>query len=226
LKEDPNFFAKLKKGEEGEAEEGGRGGRRGGMKRRREKDRWTARASSTTTLITIHCCHLSHHHHHHHHSSFSLCPPSSLSPSPLPLPPSSYTGQQPEYLFIGCSDSRVPAQEIMGLKAGEVFITRNVANMVVNTDLSLLTVLQYSVHELGVKDIIVCGHYGCGGVKAAMMKFDHGIMEPWLRNIRDVQRLHKKELTKCKTADDKWNKLVELNVQVREVEGEVKVGGG
>ena len=101
----------------------------------------------------------------------------------------------------------------MGLKAGEVFVTRNVANMVLNTDLSLLTVLQYSIHELGVKDIIVCGHYGCGGVKAATMNFDHGIMEPWLRNIRDVQRLHKNELSKYKDEEERWNKVVELNVQ-------------
>jgi len=108
----------------------------------------------------------------------------------------------------------------MGLKTGEVFVARNVANMVVNTDLSLLTALQYSIHVLGVKDIIVCGHYGCGGVMAATMNTDHGIMEPWLRNIRDVQRLHKATLDRIHDPTRKLNKLVELNVQVREVDGE------
>ncbi|GAB5032809.1 carbonic anhydrase [Nannochloropsis oceanica] len=103
-------------------------------------------------------------------------------------------GQKPEYLYIGCSDSRVPAQEIMGLKAGEVFVARNIANLVVNTDMSLLAVLEYAVHVLEVKDIFVVGHYQCGGVKAAMTNKDHGLLEHWIRNIRDVQRIHKEEL--------------------------------
>ena len=121
-------------------------------------------------------------------------------------------GQHPKYLVIGCSDSRVPAQEIMGLKAGEVFVSRNVANMVINTDFSLLAVIQYAVHSLGVEDIFVCGHYGCGGVKASTQHSDHGILEPWLHNIRDVARLHKEELDKCATEEERLNRLVEYNV--------------
>lgn len=123
------------------------------------------------------------------------------------------TGQQPEYLVIGCSDSRVPAQEIMGLKLGELFVHRNVANLVVNTDLNMLAVLQYAVQVLKVKDIFVMGHYGCGGVKASTENKDLGLIEHWLRNIRDVQRLHASELDGMMDNDEKFRRLVELNVQ-------------
>ena len=102
--------------------------------------------------------------------------------------------QTPDYLYIGCSDSRVSAEEMMGLKPGEVFVTRNVANVVNTLDMSATAVIQYAVEHLKVKHIIVCGHYGCGGVKAAMTPQDLGLMNPWLRNIRDVYRLHQQEL--------------------------------
>ncbi|CAM9799260.1 unnamed protein product [Heterosigma akashiwo] len=103
-------------------------------------------------------------------------------------------GQSPKYLFIGCADSRIPAQEVLGLKCGELFVHRNVANLVVNGDMNLLAVLQYSVEVLKVEDIIVCGHYECGGIKAACANHDHGLVEHWLRNIRDINRLHAEEL--------------------------------
>src|SRR6478752_5732850 len=103
-------------------------------------------------------------------------------------------GQAPKYLFIGCSDSRVPANEITGTDAGEMFVHRNIANMVVNTDINMLSVVQYSVEVLNVKHIIVCGHYGCGGVKEAMNHRSNGLIDKWLRNIKDVMRLHKDEL--------------------------------
>lgn len=122
-------------------------------------------------------------------------------------------GQQPEYLLIGCSDSRVPAQEIMGLKAGELFVHRNVANLVVNTDLNMLSVLQYAVQVLKVKDIFVLGHYGCGGVHAATKNQDLGLIESWLRNIRDVRRLHWDELESIKDEEQQSRRMVELNVQ-------------
>lgn len=121
--------------------------------------------------------------------------------------------QSPEVLYIGCSDSRVPANEIMGLEPGEVFVTRNVANLVNNTDLSVAAVINYAVAHLGVKHIVVCGHYNCGGVKAAMQPQDLGILNPWLRNIRDVYRLHKDELNAIKDEAARYNRLVELNVQ-------------
>ncbi len=121
--------------------------------------------------------------------------------------------QTPEYLYIGCSDSRVPANEIMGLDAGEVFVHRNVANVVPATDLNVLSVINYAVKHLKVKHIIVCGHYNCGGVKAAMQPRDMGILNPWLRNIRDVYRLHKEELNAIGDEKDRYNRLVELNVQ-------------
>lgn len=121
--------------------------------------------------------------------------------------------QHPDYLYIGCSDSRVTAEEIMGLKPGEVFVHRNVANLVNATDLNVMSVLNYGVRYLGVKHIIVCGHYNCGGVKAAMQAQDMGILNPWLRNIRDVYRLHKDELNAITDESARYNRLVELNVQ-------------
>ncbi|MDU1890704.1 MAG: carbonic anhydrase [Dysgonomonas sp.] len=120
--------------------------------------------------------------------------------------------QNPDYLYIGCSDSRVPANEIMGLEPGEVFVHRNIANMVVNADLNSLSVINYGVEYLNVKYIIVCGHYNCGGVKAAMQPKDLGILNPWLRSIRDVYRLHEKELDAIEDKDQRTNRLVELNV--------------
>ncbi len=121
--------------------------------------------------------------------------------------------QTPEYLYIGCSDSRVPANEIMGLDPGEVFVHRNVANVVANIDLNVMSVISYAVANLQVKHIIVCGHYNCGGVKAAMTPKDMGILNPWLRNIRDVYRLHQTELDAIKNEHKRYNRLVELNVQ-------------
>jgi len=122
-------------------------------------------------------------------------------------------GQEPEYLLIGCSDSRVGAQEIMGMHQGEIFIHRNIANVFVPTDLNLLSVLFYAVNVLKVKDIIVLGHYECGGVKAASQNQDLGLIEHWLQNIRNVQRLHKDELAQISDEDERHRRLVELNVQ-------------
>ncbi|KAJ6104749.1 carbonic anhydrase [Penicillium sp. IBT 18751x] len=121
-------------------------------------------------------------------------------------------GQAPNYLYIGCSDSRVPANEIMGLGAGEVFVHRNIANLVPNTDLSAMSVINYAVRHLHVKHIIVCGHYNCGGVKAALTPADLGLLNPWLRNIRDVYRLHEKELDQIADESARYNRLIELNV--------------
>ncbi|KAF3390449.1 Carbonic anhydrase [Penicillium rolfsii] len=121
-------------------------------------------------------------------------------------------GQTPDYLYIGCSDSRVPANEIMGLEAGEVFVHRNIANLVPNIDLNVMSVVNYAVRHLGVKHIIVCGHYNCGGVKAALTPTDLGLLNPWLRNIRDVYRLHEKELDQIQDETKRYNRLVELNV--------------
>lgn len=122
-------------------------------------------------------------------------------------------GQNPEILYIGCSDSRVTAEELMGAGPGEVFVHRNIANMVSTLDLSAMSVINYAVDHLNVKHIIVCGHYHCGGVKAAMQSEDLGILNPWLRNIRDVYRLHKDELNAIENEEEKYNRLVELNVQ-------------
>ncbi|KAI1431482.1 carbonic anhydrase [Xylaria sp. CBS 124048] len=121
-------------------------------------------------------------------------------------------GQSPEYLWIGCSDSRIPAEQICGLGPGEAFIHRNIANLVVNTDLNVMSVIEYAVSHLHVKHIIVCGHYGCGGVKAAMTPKDLGLLNPWLRNIRDVYRLHETELDAVKDDTARYNRLVELSV--------------
>lgn len=122
-------------------------------------------------------------------------------------------GQHPEYLYIGCSDSRVTAEDLMGVLPGEVFIHRNIANMVISIDLNSMSVLNYAVRHLKVNHIIVCGHYECGGVKAAMQPADMGILNPWLRNIRDVYRLHKDELNAIEDEHQRYNRLVELNVQ-------------
>ena len=122
-------------------------------------------------------------------------------------------GQSPEILYIGCSDSRVSAEELMGVMPGDVFVHRNIANMVPNTDLSSMSVVNYAVSHLKVKHIVVCGHYYCGGVKAAMQPADMGILNPWLRNIRDVYRLHKSTLDLIDDEELKYKRLVELNVQ-------------
>lgn len=122
-------------------------------------------------------------------------------------------GQAPEILYIGCSDSRVTAEEVMGLQPGEVFVHRNIANMVPNTDLNSMSVINYAVTSLKVNHIVVCGHYGCGGVLAAMQQSDLGILNPWLRNIRDVYRIHRKELDSITDEGEKYKRLVELNVQ-------------
>ena len=121
--------------------------------------------------------------------------------------------QTPDYLYIGCSDSRVPANEIMGLEPGDVFVHRNVANLVNNIDLNVMSCINYAVDALKVKHIVVCGHYGCGGVKAAMVPKDLGILNPWLRNIRDVYRLHKDELNAITDEHRRYDRLVELNVE-------------
>ncbi len=122
-------------------------------------------------------------------------------------------GQSPEILYIGCSDSRVTAEDLMGVQPGDAFVHRNIANMVPNTDLSAMSVINYAVSHLKVNHIVVCGHYYCGGVKAAMQSADLGILNPWLRNIRDVYRLHQDELDAIQDTDKRYNRLVELNVQ-------------
>ncbi len=122
-------------------------------------------------------------------------------------------GQNPELLYIGCSDSRVTAEELMGLGPGEVFVHRNIANMVISIDLNVMSVINYAVNNLKVNHVVVCGHYACGGVKAAMQSADLGILNPWLRNIRDVYRIHRNELNGIKDEEKKYDRLVELNVQ-------------
>lgn len=122
-------------------------------------------------------------------------------------------GQAPEFLYIGCSDSRVTAEDLMGVQPGEVFIHRNVANLVNNVDLNVMSVINYAVRHLKVNHIVICGHYNCGGVKAAMQPKDLGILNPWLRNIRDVYRLHKNELNSITDETQRYNRLIELNVQ-------------
>jgi len=120
--------------------------------------------------------------------------------------------QTPEFLCIGCSDSRVPANEITGTAPGEIFVHRNIANMVVHTDVNLLSVLEYAVKFLEVKHVIVCGHYGCGGVKASMAQHNLGIINKWIMHIKDVQRIHMEELQAIGDEDARTNRLVELNV--------------
>ena len=127
--------------------------------------------------------------------------------------------QAPQFLWIGCSDSRVPANEIVGLDPGEMFVHRNVANVVVHTDLNCLSVLQFAIDVLQVKHVIVCGHYGCGGVRAAMDRQSHGMIDNWLRHVQDVQRDHQKELRAIATDAARVDRLCELNVveQVRNI---------
>ena len=120
--------------------------------------------------------------------------------------------QNPEFLWIGCSDSRVPAEDITGSQPGELFVHRNIANLVLHTDFNVLSVLQYGVEVLGVKHIIVCGHYNCGGVMNAMSHRDFGLINKWLRNIKDVYRVHRNELDRMTDDDRRARRLVELNV--------------
>lgn len=122
------------------------------------------------------------------------------------------TQQTPEYLWIGCSDSRVPANEIVGLLPGELFVHRNVANLVIHTDMNCLSVLQYAVDILKIKHVIVCGHYGCGGIKAAMENKPHGLVDNWLRHIRDIWRRNQAELDAILNESRRNNRLCELNV--------------
>lgn len=121
-------------------------------------------------------------------------------------------GQSPQVLWIGCSDSRVPANEITGTQPGDIFVHRNIANMVVHSDMNLLSVLDYAVNILKVKHVIVCGHYGCGGVKAAMDNKQYGLVDNWIRLIKDVYRIHTAELEQIANEDERFNRFVELNV--------------
>lgn len=121
-------------------------------------------------------------------------------------------GQKPDYLWIGCSDSRVPANEVTSTESGEMFVHRNIANMVVHTDFNLMSVLEYAVNVLGVKHIIVCGHYGCGGVRAAMTNKTYGLVDKWLRHIKDVYNKHYSELDGIADLDKRSDRLTELNV--------------
>lgn len=123
------------------------------------------------------------------------------------------SGQQPKILYIGCSDSRVTAEEIIGLEPGEAFVHRNVANLVNNVDLNVMSVINYALDHLKVDHVVVCGHYNCGGVKAAMQSVDLGILNPWLRNIRDVYRMHMDELNAIEDEGKRYDRLVELNVE-------------
>ena len=122
-------------------------------------------------------------------------------------------GQNPKILYIGCSDSRITAEELMGAEPGEVFVHRNIANVVGASDLSALSVIEYAIAHLKVKHVVVCGHYECGGVRAAMVPKDLGVLNPWLRNIRDVYRLHIPELSTIKDDGERYRRLVELNVE-------------
>ncbi len=122
-------------------------------------------------------------------------------------------GQDPDVLYIGCSDSRVTAEEMMGAKPGDLFVYRNIANVIPNTDISAMAVIHYAIEFLHVKHVVVCGHYECGGVKAAMQPKDLGVLNPWLRNIRDVYRLHHDHLDSISDETKRYDRLVELNVQ-------------
>lgn len=123
-----------------------------------------------------------------------------------------YKEQNPDFLYIGCSDSRVPANVITGLDIGDLFVHRNIANIISNSDMNVMSVLQYAIEVLEVKHIVVCGHYGCGGVKAAMKNVSYGLLDNWLRNIRDVFRYYEKELNGIKEDNLRYDRLVELNV--------------
>jgi len=122
-------------------------------------------------------------------------------------------GQQPPLLWIGCADSRVPANEIIGTQPGEVFVHRNIANMVIHSDMNMLSVLDYAVNVLKVKHVIVCGHYGCGGVQAAMGNKSYGLIDNWIRHIKDTYRLHQAELDAVSDKDKRFDRFVELNVK-------------
>lgn len=132
-------------------------------------------------------------------------------------------GQRPEYLWIGCSDSRVPANEVTSTESGQIFVHRNIANLVVHTDLNVLSVLEYAVNVLEVKHVIVCGHYGCGGVRAAMGNDMHGTVDNWLRNIKDVYLKHQPELEKITDFDKRADRLTDLNV-IEQVRNLAKTG--
>jgi carbonic anhydrase len=132
-----------------------------------------------------------------------------------------YDEQNPEFLYIGCSDSRVPANTITGLDVGDLFVHRNIANVVSNNDMNIMSVIQYAVEELKVKHIIVCGHYGCGGVKSAMEQKSYGLLDSWLRNIRDVYRHNYHELSVITDEKTRFDKLVEMNVR-EQVENVIK----
>lgn len=135
----------------------------------------------------------------------------------LALDPNYFTelakGQAPEILYIGCADSRVTAEDLMGLQPGELFVHRNVANMVVSVDLNVMSVINYAINHLKVKHVVVCGHYECGGVKASLQPVDLGILNPWLRNIRDVYRMYQQELDSITDEKLRFDRLVEINVQ-------------
>jgi len=122
-------------------------------------------------------------------------------------------GQKPPILWIGCADSRVPANEIIGAQPGDVFVHRNIANLAVHSDMSMLSVLDYAINVLEIKHVIVCGHYGCGGVQAAMTNKYFGLLDNWIRHIKDVYRLHSEELSVIKDEKQKFDRLVELNVK-------------
>lgn len=122
--------------------------------------------------------------------------------------------QTPEFLWIGCSDSRVPANQITGTHPGEIFVHRNIANLVINTDVNMLSVLEYAVEVLKVRHVIVCGHYGCGGVKAALTNVDYKqVLNMWLRNIKDIYRLHREEMERLPEGEERVNRLIELTVK-------------
>ena len=122
------------------------------------------------------------------------------------------TSQTPEFLWVGCSDSRVPAEDITGVEPGELFVHRNIANLVVHTDFNMLSVLQYAVEVLKVNRVIVCGHYNCGGVKNAMTRHDFGLINKWLRHLKDVYQLHHNEIESMSDPQSRWDRLVEINV--------------
>ncbi|MDA3893255.1 MAG: carbonic anhydrase [Salinivirgaceae bacterium] len=132
-----------------------------------------------------------------------------------------YNQQNPEFLYIGCSDSRVPANIITGLDVGDIFVHRNIANVVSNNDMNLMSIIQYAVEQLKVKHIIVCGHYGCGGIQAALEQKSFGLLDSWLKNIRDVYRLHYSDLKLLTNEQDLQDRLVELNV-IEQVENVIK----